>query len=227
MAVPRERLERWLQNFATRHGDPLATVHAPDSFHDQEDAPDQPTAPDQQQVVLTAPDGAVARIHVPFPPLAESADPASELITHAAVDRRVAVVLVRRGGHAVGVFEGAELITSKVGNRYVQGRTKAGGWSQQRFARRRDNQARKAWQGAADDAATHLAGEHERAVTLVAGGDRTGVLAVLDDPRLRRLRTLWRAGGAVVLPVDDPRQRVLAAFAEQFLAVTVELNDRA
>jgi hypothetical protein len=33
------------------------------------------------------------------------------------------------------------LLAHKVGTRYVQSRTAAGGWSQQRFARRRDNQA--------------------------------------------------------------------------------------
>lgn len=208
VTVPRERLDRWLQNFATRHGDPRAASH-------------------DHQVLLTAPDGAEARIEVPFPPLVAANDPIEALLDHTCRNRRIAVLLVRRGGHAVGVFVGEELITSKVGSRYVQGRTKAGGWSQQRFARRRDNQAKKAWQGAADDAATHLVGEHGRCVTLVGGGDRTGVAAVLDDPRLRSLRTLWQSGGEVVLPVDDPRQRVLVAFAEQLLAVTVTLNDRA
>lgn len=208
VTVPRQRLERWLQNFTARHGEPLASLH-------------------DQHVLLTAPDGAEARIAVPFPPLPPGADPVPALVAHTRTDRRVAVLLVRRGGHAVGVFAGDELIISKVGSRYVQGRTKAGGWSQQRFARRRDNQARKAWQSAADDAATHLAGEQRRCVALVGGGDRNGVVAVLDDPRLRSLRTLWQSGGEVVLPVDDPRQRVLAAFGEQFLSLSITLNDRA
>ena len=45
---------------------------------------------------------------------------------------------------------------SKVGQRHVQGRTKAGGQSQQRFARRRDNQARAAYEAAAEHAARIL-----------------------------------------------------------------------
>ena len=53
----------------------------------------------------------------------------------------LAVVLVRRGGYAVGVASGDRLTAHKVGTRYVQSRTAAGGWSQQRFARRRANQA--------------------------------------------------------------------------------------
>ena len=47
-------------------------------------------------------------------------------------------------------------IASKVGSGYVQGRTKAGGWSQQRFARRRANQAHALWNDAADVAARIL-----------------------------------------------------------------------
>jgi peptide subunit release factor 1 (eRF1) len=42
------------------------------------------------------------------------------------------------------VADGGRLTASKVDRQYVQGRTAAGGWSQQRFARRRDNQARAA-----------------------------------------------------------------------------------
>ena len=40
---------------------------------------------------------------------------------------RVAVVLVRMGGYAVGVFEGERLVASKVGTRFVKGRHKKGG----------------------------------------------------------------------------------------------------
>ncbi len=52
------------------------------------------------------------------------------------------VVLARRGGYAVALVgpDGA-LERHKVGTRHVQSRTAAGGWSQQRFARRRGNQA--------------------------------------------------------------------------------------
>ena len=41
----------------------------------------------------------------------------------------------------MGVASGDRLTAHKVGTRYVQSRTAAGGWSQQRFARRRANQA--------------------------------------------------------------------------------------
>ena len=64
--------------------------------------------------------------------------------------RTVGAVIARRGAFAVGVFDGHRLLRSKVDTTYVQGRTAAGGWSQQRYARRRSNQANKAVKSAAD-----------------------------------------------------------------------------
>ena len=67
------------------------------------------------------------------------------------------MLLVRKGGFAVAPPARLRIAESKVGQRHVQGRTKAGGQSQQRFARRRDNQARQAYEAAADHAARILA----------------------------------------------------------------------
>ena len=103
----------------------------------------------------------------------------------------------------------------------MQGRTKAGGWSQQRYARRRDNQSAKAYAEAADVAARLLAPHAAALDAVVGGGDRAAVAAVLADPRLAALRPLLRPR---VLPVPDPRLRVLEAFPAQFLAVEIALN---
>src|SRR5262249_51084859 len=77
---------------------------------------------------------------------ADPADLAGLIAGHAAEDRTVGVFLVRLGGFAAGVFTGSppRLISSKVGTRLVHGRSAAGGQSQQRFARRRENQAASA-----------------------------------------------------------------------------------
>ena len=91
------------------------------------------------------------------------------------------MLLVRKGGFAVARLAGERLVESKVGQRHVQGRTKAGGQSQQRFARRRDNQARQAYEAAADHAARLLG---EGAPHVVTGGDHAAVDEVLADPRL-------------------------------------------
>ena len=153
-------------------------------------------------------DGAAAVIAVPFPPLAESADPLPELLAHVNRDCRIGALLVRRGGHAVGVFDGRALIASKVGGSYVQGRTKAGGWSQQRYARRRANQAAQAYAEAAEAAVRILAPVAADLHAVVGGGDRPGVEAVLADPRLTEVRARFTG---TVLPTPDPRLRVLAS----------------
>ncbi|MEZ5191432.1 MAG: Vms1/Ankzf1 family peptidyl-tRNA hydrolase [Nocardioides sp.] len=62
------------------------------------------------------------------------------------------VLLVRKGGFAIA-RPSVPVTADKVGRRHVQGRTKAGGQSQQRFARRRANQARAPHEAAADHAA--------------------------------------------------------------------------
>jgi hypothetical protein len=205
VSVPVERLARWLDGFTERHG---ATV----------------TEADATEVRLTGADGARAWLAVPFPPLPalrSGEDPREVLIAHAGRPRMVGVLLVRRGGHAVGVFAGSELVASKVDSAYVQGSTRAGGWSQQRFARRRANQARAAFADAADIAVRILVPHAARLDALVCGGDRAAVEAVLADPRLSKLADLRCAA---FLPVPDPRLRILQATPAQFRAVQVTLD---
>lgn len=184
MFVPRERVVRWCENFAGRHGSTRYDVRS-GALH------------------AVATDGAEAELRLPF---AEAyvgpADPTA-LAAEVSMPRRWGLLLVRKGGFAVAVVDSGRVTESKVGQRHVQGRTKAGGQSQQRFARRRDNQARQAFEAAADHAARILTG---RLDVLVCGGDRDAVDQVLTDPRLRPLASLrvppW-------LPVPDPRRAVL------------------
>jgi hypothetical protein len=182
--VPRERVVRWFANFEERHGTALLST-GDGALH------------------AVAEDGARAVATLPF--AAEYDGPADPVAFQAAVTMptRWGVLLVRRGGFAVAVVDHGELSGSKVGQRHVQGRTKAGGQSQQRFARRRENQAREAYQAAAEHAARVLAGPVD---ALVCGGDRQAVEAVLADPRLRALRTV-RVGSWLAVP--DPRRSVL------------------
>ncbi len=141
------------------------------------------------------------------------------LAEHAAREVPTALLLVRRGGYAVGLACAGRLLTSKVGRRYVQSRTAAGGWSQQRFARRRAGQAHELVRAAAQ-AWTGLP-SGPKAQVLVTGGDRSLVEELRAEPALRALRGL-----AVVrhLDVPDPRLTVLedAARRCQALLVTVQ-----
>lgn len=179
MTVPPERLGRWLDGFTVRHGEVS-------------------TSPEPEVVRLVAADGAVAEVEVPFPPLL------GDLVEHVQRSRTVGVLLVRLGGHAVGVFQGSVLVASKVGSRQVHGRSAAGGWSQQRFARRRENQSTAAMSAAADTAVRVLGGLPLDAV--VVGGERTAVDTVLADRRLAALLPL--VTGRLV-DVPDPRLAVL------------------
>ena len=201
--VSPERLAGWVERFTARHGE-LAVAPGPDA------------------VVLTAPDGARAAVAVPFPPLADSADPLGALLDHVRRDRLVGALLVRRSGYAVGVFTGRVLRSSKVGHGYVQGRTKAGGWSQQRFARRRSNQADKAYAAAAEAAYAVLGPVADDLEAVVGGGDRSGVDAVLGDPRLAVVRA--RLTGRV-LPTADPRLDVLRRFGDVLREAEIRIAD--
>ncbi len=198
--VPAGRVPRWFENFEASHG---------------------PAAYDVVAGVLEAraEDGSTASAALPFDlPYAGPADPQSLAAAMRPADRW-GVLLVRKGGFAVARLHGDGLVEHKIGQRHVQGRTKAGGQSQQRFARRRDNQARAAYEAAADHAARILGDALE---ALVCGGDQAAVEAVLDDPRLSRAAarrtSLW-------LAVPDPRRAVLDQAVRDAMAVRVDVTN--
>lgn len=203
--VSRERLPGWIDGFARRHGSFTGALRS-------------------DAVTLTASDGAVAVITVPFLGWSPVGEPVPALLAHVGQDRTVGVVLVRLGGYAVGRFVGDRLVSSKVDSTYVQGRTKAGGWSQQRYARRRGNQAAQAYAETADVVARLLLPHVADLDAVIGGGDAGAVSAVLADSRLAPLRPRLQPR---VYPVPDPRLRVLQAFPEQFLAVEISLNELA
>ena len=132
------------------------------------------------------------------------------------------LVLLRRGGFAVGVAEGPALRASKVGTRYVQARTAAGGWSQHRFARRREGQARELVRAAADVSVRLLLPEASRLDSVVTGGDRAMLDALLADRRLALLRA--RLSNRV-LDVPDPRLNVLQSALADARTVPLRVHD--
>jgi hypothetical protein len=157
---------------------------------------------------------------VPFEPgdLVEAGQLVAALAEHAERPLLTALLLIRRGGYGVGVAFGPDLQQSKVGSRYVQSRTAAGGWSQQRFARRRAGQAQQLVRAAAQ--AWAELPQHAPPVVLVTGGDRALCEQLLAEPALRGLREL---GVARHLDVPDPRLDVLreAARGAQAIVATV------
>ncbi|HXP18061.1 MAG TPA: acVLRF1 family peptidyl-tRNA hydrolase [Streptosporangiaceae bacterium] len=217
--VAPHRLSRWIESFAERHGAVSAES-------------------DGATVTFLAADGSVALCQVPFPPLAVEA-PAGEpvpvggtgpaglaerIAAHAMADRTVGVLLVRLGGYAAGVFTGTEpaLAASKVGSRLVHGRSAAGGTSQRRFARRRENQAHQALAAAADTAAAVFGPYAGRLDAVVLGGDRRSIAGIRDDARLAPYFAL---AVDAFLTVPDPRLAVLAGTPRLFRAVRITLTE--
>jgi hypothetical protein len=195
--VDPERLSRWLENFAGRHG----PWHA-------------------AGLLVTAEDGATAELFPPpgAPPVAGL----DELRQAALEPRTIGLLLARKGAVAVGVAHGTRLGASKVDTHYVQGRTAAGGWSQQRFARRRDNQARAAIADGAGIVQRLLLPEVRRLSAVVGGGDRTAVDAILATPALKPIAALRSDR---FLDVPEPRRSVLEDAIAAARAVRILVRD--
>jgi hypothetical protein len=201
-----ERLNRWIDGFVERHGPSSVTVSA-----------------SAEVVRLEGADGAVAECQVPFPPLTSSGGgPLARLTTHVRKERRVGVLLVRLGGHAAGIFHGDELVSSKVGSRLVHGRSAAGGWSQHRFARRREKQANEAHEAAAEVALRILGPHLSELEAVILGGDRRAVDALRPD---RRLAPVFALETEPFLTVPDPRLVVLRETPGQFRAIRIRVTD--
>ena len=141
------------------------------------------------------------------------------LLEALAIEPTVAVVLVRMGGYAVGVFEGEQLVASKVGTRFVKGRHKKGGSSANRFRRRRGEQERELIDAAAEEAARVLGPWRDRVQHAALGGDRSAVGRVLES----RVDLAWLQPLALerFFDVVEPRLRVLEALPYQLYAAKV------
>ncbi len=202
--VAPERVPGWVRRFTASHG-AVSVVGGTET------------------VEVGAGDGARAVLGVPWPPLdLEGDDPITGLADHAALPRTAALLLVRRGGFAAGLARDGALLDHSGGTRHVQGRTAAGGWSQQRYARRRANQATALVGAAAGALEKVLARAAHRPDVLVVGGDRSLVDQALAGSGLAALASLPRGP---LLDVPDPRHGVLVEAARRARAVRVIITD--
>ena len=222
--VAPERLPGWITSLARRHGGEEGEEAA---------ALRVTAAPDGATVMFTAPDGTTAECHPPFPPLASESMPATDesagrwaaaIASHALAERTVGVLLVRLGGYAAGVFTGSppKLIASKSGTRPVHGRSAAGGWSQHRFARRREKEAAEALHAAADAAVQVFGSAPDTLDAVVLGGDRRAVAPLRANPRLAPYLALATDR---FLTVPDPRLAVLKDTPRLFLVIRIRLTE--
>ena len=195
--VEPERVTGWISRFAERHG-PVETRI------------------DEHTVTLTAADGATASF------VTRGGGTLEEVVEELERPRRIGLVLARLGGHSVGVAFGKHVETSTTDRKQVHGRNKAGGWSQQRFARRREGQARVALQAAADDVLRVLGPRIAELEYVVLGGDRQALDVLRAD---RRLAEVFAKAEARVLDVPEPRRAVLDEAAERARCVEIVIQD--
>ncbi|WP_191296381.1 acVLRF1 family peptidyl-tRNA hydrolase [Lentzea cavernae] len=195
--VEPERVRGWIGRFTERHGAVEIRVA-------------------EAEVVIIAADGATASFTTRG---GASIEEVIEKLTEA---RRIGLVLVRLGGHSVGVAFGGKVEVSATDRKQVHGRIRAGGWSQQRFARRREGQARVALQAAADDVARVLVPRLAELDAVVLGGDWQALDVLRND---RRLSGVFSKAEDRVLDVPEPRRTVLDEAAERARCVEIVIQD--
>lgn len=183
VSVPTARLDRWVQNFVERHG----ALSGSDEGRTH------------------AADGSWFELRSVF--VEGTVAPRDAMRGGLPLSDEWGVLIVRKGGFAIARVVAGATVASKVARRHVQGRTKAGGQSQQRFSRRRDNQARVAFEAAADHAARVLGG---MSGPLVTAGDQAAVHEVLADARLRSVVPAVHFGD-----VPEPRRDTLDALLDR------------
>lgn len=197
-----EQLPGWFERFGARHGG----IHH--------------TRTSGGHVVVTAADGAKAELSVPFDVPEDGWLDA--VVAELSKPRRIGLILVRKGGHSIGIASDGKVEVSTTDSRQVQGRSKAGGWSQQRFARRREGQARQALHAAADDAVRVLVPHVQELDAVVLGGDRQALETLRAD---RRLAEVFAKAERRVLAVAEPRRTVLEEAAVRARSIEVVVSD--
>lgn len=203
--VEPERLPRWVANFAARNGG-IANHHAEGDAWTIE-SNEGPSA----SVKWTLADGLPSAWLLDDDPVKA----AEHLREYALEPRRIAVLLARKGAYSVGIIEDGRVQVSKTDTAYVQGTTKAGGQSQQRFARRREGQA-KAAEKRAREAVFAVLGSAAFDALVTAGP----VEGILEDPRLAKLKPTTHFGD-----IAEPRQALLTETAYRAIGFQVRMAD--
>jgi hypothetical protein len=205
VSVPSGRIEKWVDNFWVRHGEGSVTASG-------------------DAVTISGTDGASARMRLLWPGVELGSDPLADLVAAAHAPRRLGLLAVRADGHAIGLWDGTAVTESKRRGHYVQSRTAAGGWSQQRFARRRENQAKAAYEKAAGDVAALIEPVTGTLDALVSAGNPGAIKAVLADSRCRRTAALAAALPLPHLELRDTSRDALTDLAVRVLSVAITID---
>jgi len=134
-------------------------------------------------------------------------------------DYKVALILIRLGAYAVGVYQGQKLVASKVGTGLIHARHKQGGSSAARFARHREKQIEYFMTRVCGHAQEQIA-PHLQTLDYVAyGGARTTILLLR-----KHCHFLGQFDDRVLPPlldIPEPRQAVLETAIDRVWASSV------
>jgi len=128
-------------------------------------------------------------------------------------DLTLALILIRLGAYAIGVYQGDRLVASKGGTGLVHGRHRAGGQSQRRFERHREKQMEYFFERVCGHIREMIEPRLSQIDYVLYGGERNTLLAFLKQCRFAQQldsRTLER-----VLDIREPRQATLFKAVDQ------------
>ncbi|MCL0099035.1 hypothetical protein M1O16_04285 [Dehalococcoidia bacterium] len=133
----------------------------------------------------------------------------------------IALILVRLGSYGIGLFQGEELVSSKVGTGLIHSRHKKGGSSQGRFKRHREKQIEFFFSRVCTHVRERLEPHLERLDYVIYGGERNTLLSFRKQCRF--LHALEDRTLETLLNVRKPGQRALeAAIGEAWSSELIE-----
>jgi hypothetical protein len=199
--ISASRVVGWVNRFAGRNNGVSDLVASPDHLE------------------VRAGDGTLAVLEVPFGPMSIGGrEPVEALVNHLSGLGLLGLVLVRGGAHSIGTARDGVVLSSSTDRAYLQGRTAAGGWSQQRYARRRGNQLTASLADAASTIERVLLPFAARLGGVVLAGDAAALHRVMGEAALQ---PLTRIPSRTFGDIPEPRRAVLDAVAQRSLVVRI------
>jgi Actinobacteria/chloroflexi VLRF1 release factor len=165
--------------------------------------------------LFSSPAGAIA-VRPPFPPseyLRINSWDFASLLEIMGRPRVLGLVLIRRGGFCVGVFDGDLLVASKTGTRFVKNRHRKGGQSQSRYDRMREKHLGELYGKTCETARAVLSPRLPQIDAVFLGGDRRAALEFRGG--CEWIERLGERLQPRFVPTPEPRQAILQiAFDE-------------
>ncbi|MDY6892951.1 MAG: Vms1/Ankzf1 family peptidyl-tRNA hydrolase [Chloroflexota bacterium] len=138
-------------------------------------------------------------------------------------ERTIALILIRLGSYAIGVFQGEKLLSSKVGTGHIHSRHKKGGSSQRRFERGREKQIEYFFDRVCGHVREHLEPFIQQLDHVVYGGERHTLLSFRKQCQF--LTAIDDRSAGKLLNIREPRQSTLeAAISEVWASEVIDLN---